>query len=443
MHLPKKLLIIATLLAVIVASLLVIFPVAAADCAIPDKADPTICLDDFFASNNILYYDPNAEECTAQPGITTDGPLLGNSSAEKIFVYLVGKGLSGEQAAGILGNFQRESGFDPAIIQGDPPTIAGPNYIPIGGVGFGIAQWTDAGRQDGLKALRDSSNRKIIDLSLQLDYLWEELNTTRAHSLETLKAETTPERAAYVFHRDFEVSDDTETAVIKGRGGDARILYEQYKKLAKTTTKSDVNSPASANCSPTSKDSGGSVTGFMSDDFEIYNQCQYGSYGGPWGTDTTPSGETMCQAACFPTALAMISKNLAGRDVTPKDTTTYWSKHNLWSIHGSNINTPLFAAHDFGLRIETITDKGNLAAYKKVFDNGGLIMAISTGPSPFMEGRHGIVLRGITNEGNFMIADPGQGESTNTPPANQPSTEKILTALRSDYYGISYAFYKQ
>jgi len=408
---------------------------ALADCAIASPTNAAECLDGFYSGNDILYYDPTATTaCSSNVSTisTTTGGLVGNDNAEKIFKFLVAKGLSAEQAAGVLGNFQQESGFDPAIIQGG--AIASGNYTPVNGIGFGIAQWTFTARQGPLIAMAKSTNRSVTDLSLQPDFLWQELNST----LTSLKGVTSPEQAAYVFHRDFEGSADSQDTVIKVRGGNARQLYQKYKGMTAAATVS-----VTAKCQPAAS---AKTVDMMSDSFKIFNQCQFPPYGGAWGTKSLPNGETMCQAGCAPTALAMIAKNLAGQDVTPEDTANYYTSHNLWySGGGSNLSSPLFAAKDFGLTVEVMgaTAKTDVNAYKEVFAKGGLIMASSTGTSPFTSNRHTIVLRGITADNKFLIADPGQGTATNTPPGNQPSVDKILTDIRTDTAGINYIFYKQ
>jgi hypothetical protein len=459
MNFPKRSLLFATIIAIIVSSFSAVLPVAAEDlCTIPNPKDTAVCYDDFYSGNNILYYDPNAKECVATPGATsgTSGPITGNSNAEKIFNYLVGKGLTAEQAAGVLGNFQQESGFDPAIIQGG--AIAGPNYTPVNSVGFGIAQWTFTARQAPLVSLAKSTSRSVIDLSLQLDFLWQELNSTHAHALTTLKAESTPERAAYVFHRDFEGSADSEAAVVMVRGGNARRLYEQFKNLSATADSgdsqnfiTDPNDPFANQSSSASAASCATATGsasgvlnadLVSDTFTIFTQCEEAPYGGEWGSQRTPNGNTACDEASIPTSLAMIATNLGDTRTTPTQVIDYYTNNDLWyDGGGSLLESPLAASSRYGIRAETIADKDDLAAYQAVFKKGGLIMAISAGTAPFTSNRHAIVIRGITSDGNFMIANP-LSNSMNASPANQPSPEKILTDIRNDTNSVVYAFYK-
>lgn len=436
----KKNFILATLTGFLLATFISYAPVNAVnDCAIPDKVNPNICLDDYFGSNDIIFYDPNAEDCEAPTQTSSSsGTLVGNDNAEKIFTYLVGKGLTAEQAAGVMGNFQQESGFDPAIRQGG--AIAGPDFDPIHGEGFGIAQWTFNDRQVPLEVMARDTNRKVIDLGLQLDYLWHELSGRWAYALTSLKAETTPERAAYVFHRDYEGSDDSEAFVIQVRGGNAREIFNKYKDRVPGTSASERMSSGGEQCQPETTGTG--LTEYMGDDFTIYNQCQYEPYGGPWGTRTTPYGQTMCAAACSPTALAMLAKNMTGANITPNETIVFYTKNNYWYPSGGSLISALGAsASFFGLTASPIPNKGDVAAYKEVFEKGGLITVSSRGTSPFLPQGHTIILRGI-KDGNFMIADPGYTE-TNIAPANLINIDKILTDVRSDSGSVSYAFYKK
>ena len=364
-------------------------------------------------------------------------PLDGNDNPERIFLYLIGKGLSAEQAAGVMGNFQQESTFDPASIQGDPPTFAGPDYIPVHGVGFGLAQWTWTDRQAPLQQMARDTNRKIINLSLQLDYVWHELSGTWINALNNLKAETTPERAAYVFHRDYEGSKDTEADVIRVRGGNARELYEKYKDMAPGSGTPLITTDCKSIESPT-----GGLSDFLGGDFTIYNQCSYAPFGGPWGNLMTPYGQTMCSAACGPTSLAMVAINMTGAKITPLETINYYTANNHWYSGGGSLISAIPASADaFGLRSESI-NKGDINAYREVFAKGGMVIVASRGTSPFLSQGHAIVLRGINSENKFVIADPGYKE-TNISPANEFSIDKILTDVRNDGYSAAFAFYKK
>ncbi len=63
-----------------------------------------------FTANGIKYYDP--QECAGDGGGTSTH-LEGNTIDEKIWNYLISKGFNDAQAAGLLGNFEAESGNNP------------------------------------------------------------------------------------------------------------------------------------------------------------------------------------------------------------------------------------------------------------------------------------------------------------------------------------------
>ena len=84
-----------------------------------------------FSQNNILFYDPQGMRCYNSMN------LNGDTIMAKVVNYLKGNNptgfsLSDNGIAGILANFQGESGFNPFRFEGDG----------ISGPGYGIAQFT-------------------------------------------------------------------------------------------------------------------------------------------------------------------------------------------------------------------------------------------------------------------------------------------------------------
>ncbi len=119
------------------------------------------------------------------------------------------KGLSEEAAAGIMGNLEAESGIDPHNTQNNAPVPDGPE-IPIeairGDYGYGIAQWTSAGRQENLIAYASETNRSTGDLGLQLDFLWKEFSESYVGVLTTLQTPgVTVAEASYEVLSRFEI----------------------------------------------------------------------------------------------------------------------------------------------------------------------------------------------------------------------------------------------
>lgn len=215
---------------------------------------------DFYSANDIIYYNPDA---TNGCGSTS---LNGKDNIEKALNFYMKKGLSLAQAAGILGNFIAESGVEPRKEQGGK--LVDDNYVPIDGVGFGIAQWTFKSRQLPLEAFMKSQGVGITDLGGQLGFSWQELQTNYAKTLQTLLSQSDPIQAAFVFHQGYEGSNDSLEQIINGRGGNAKKLYDQYKNAPPVATLDSGSSSGSS-------DSGGCSNSTLSDKVLSYAWHDY------------------------------------------------------------------------------------------------------------------------------------------------------------------------
>lgn len=96
--------------------------------------------------------------CSAGAG----SQVAGNNNPEKVWNYLVGTmGFSAVQAAGIMGNIEQESGFNPTIVNKQSGA-------------YGLIQWY-AGRETGLENYARSVGKDKGDLGMQLDFMKQEL----------------------------------------------------------------------------------------------------------------------------------------------------------------------------------------------------------------------------------------------------------------------------
>lgn len=132
-----------------------------------------------------------AVKCCA--GGTSSTLLAGRNNEEKIWNYLVSElGLDDQQAAGVLGNMQQESGFNPEATNPDSGA-------------YGIAQWY-AERKTGLTNFAQSEGKQVNDLGVQLDYLKKELNSTyKSTVLEPLLASDSLSEATRIWLEEYEV----------------------------------------------------------------------------------------------------------------------------------------------------------------------------------------------------------------------------------------------
>jgi len=123
--------------------------------------------------------------------------------------FFVQKGLTPEQASGIAGNLYQESRFS--------PSITGDN-----GKSYGIAQWRDS-RLHNLKQLVPNWNT----LSGQLNFIWNELNTTENKALQRIKQTSTPQDAASIFAKYYERPASSNYS---NREMFAHNIYNNYNK---------------------------------------------------------------------------------------------------------------------------------------------------------------------------------------------------------------------
>ena len=112
---------------------------------------------------------------------------LNNSHDNVIINYFINKGLTLNQAKGIYGNLMQES-------RGKLDAVSTDGYYS-----YGIAQWTGPRKEKLFEKYGTSPT-----LQNQLDFLWEELNTTEKKAFEALKNTQTLEDATRVFMTKFE-----------------------------------------------------------------------------------------------------------------------------------------------------------------------------------------------------------------------------------------------
>ena len=165
-----------------------------------------------------------------------------NSNAKIIWDYLMKKINNPYGVAGLMGNLQAESGLNPKNLQnscekksgytdqtytlnvdnGTYTNFANDSY------GFGLAQWTSQGRKLGLYNFK--GNKSIGDLTMQLDYLWKELNTSYKIVLNTIKSAKTVREASDIVLTKFERPKDQSEAVKVKRASYGQYFFDKYNK---------------------------------------------------------------------------------------------------------------------------------------------------------------------------------------------------------------------
>lgn len=138
-----------------------------------------------------------------------------NPNAVIIANKLKGAGYSKAHIAGVLGNFQLESGFNPRVNEG------GKVGAPMGVGGYGFGQWT-GGRQTGLVNFAKQQKMDPGDPNLQAKFLLYELEGPEKKAASYLREAVSPEESARRFLTDFERAGIPKT---QQRQEAARAIY--------------------------------------------------------------------------------------------------------------------------------------------------------------------------------------------------------------------------
>ncbi len=167
--------------------------------------------------------------------------LAGSDNEQKVWFFLLGKGLTPTQAAGFLGNMIAEAHFEPRLVeygynnsqgivsvQGTPSSLDDnappdqPNLQTgkqLGQPGYGIIQWGGS-RKAALHGLAQQKGTIDGNLGTQLDYLWSELTSQFfSQVLADVKATNTVAAATEIITRRFEIPGGNILDQISARTG--------------------------------------------------------------------------------------------------------------------------------------------------------------------------------------------------------------------------------
>ncbi len=149
------------------------------------------------------------------------GAAVGGAGQLAIWKNLRSVGMTPAQAAGVMGNMQSESGFNPYIIQGGGTSL---NPAAAGSGGYGLVQWTPGSK------LIPYLHGKQPSISTEIAALAEQLSG-RGPSAEgaagaRLRRATTPQGAALAFGLGYE---RYAGGVQGSRSGQADAIYARFK----------------------------------------------------------------------------------------------------------------------------------------------------------------------------------------------------------------------
>lgn len=170
-----------------------------------------------------------------------------STNEERIWNYLIGKGLSKAGAAGLMGNLFAESGLSSKNLQNtyekklgftdDSYTAAVDsgsyqNFVRDS-AGYGLAQWTFWSRKQNMLDFARAAGKSIGDLEMQLDFLFQELSGSYKQVLSTLKTAATVRAASDSVLLNFERPADQSEAVKVKRAGYGQTYFDRYATAEK------------------------------------------------------------------------------------------------------------------------------------------------------------------------------------------------------------------
>lgn len=130
-----------------------------------------------------------------------------------------------------------------------------------------------------------------------------------------------------------------------------------------------------------------------------------------WGNKPYGKTSTIGRAGCGPTALAIAVASLTSNKVTPYDM-AQWSVENGGLCEGSGSYHSLIpnGGRHYGLTVTSIGRDGKKLV--EALQEGKLAIAIMS-KGHFTSGGHFIVLRGVTEDGKILVADPASVKRSN------------------------------
>ncbi len=180
--------------------------------------------------------------------------LIGKTVEEQIWNFSMARVGNAYGVAALMGNLYAESGLNPRNLENlcerrlreaGKPYCTDESYTaavdsgkidreeflhPLPGkqYGYGLLQWTTAGRKAGLYDYVKSKGVSIGDLEAQLEYLFKELGASYKAVLNALKTAASVREASDIVLKKFECPvDQSEAAKVK-RAGYGQKYYEQY-----------------------------------------------------------------------------------------------------------------------------------------------------------------------------------------------------------------------
>ncbi len=139
-----------------------------------------------------------------------------------------------------------------------------------------------------------------------------------------------------------------------------------------------------------------------------YSGYVYGPAGNDWDNGKEA---TIASHGCGPTAVAMVVATLTEKDISPIDATKFACQNGYCSNTGTATTFISDYCKKQGLKVEEVNKKDKDKVINALKSKNSLAIAV-VGPGTFTTTAHFIVLRGATDDGKVLVADPNSLEKS-------------------------------
>lgn len=400
-----------------------------------------------YSNYNIYFYDPCSRKRGGAIGSMGSGSeqevfVNGSDNASTIMSNLVNAGYTKEAAAAIMGNLQAEAGFNPRKFEGG--ALAGEDFRAWNdgktfSGGFGIAQWTSAGRVQRLQEYADSHNLPVISLQAQVGYLIQELSGYRSGPGDLNNVSM--EEAVFTVARYFEAPgamiwtdhdgkhyndripgsfselSSSETAgaygVWKTRNGFAAALLGIEPTDLPEEIIMDGTDTYAEECGvdETGGQTDGEIGAIDINGIKSFLQCDSQWANLKYSSEGINSGssKTICSSGCGPTSFASILATM-GFDVNPADVADVAGKLGMYEYDvGSKHEITRKLADHYGLAYQDVNPK-SVDQINSLLNSGYKVHIVGKGSMPYSSGGHYVAIMGVDSNGNWIVSDSGHGQ---------------------------------
>lgn len=178
------------------------------------------------------------------PAVTTPIPVAADDMAKKTWSFFRSKGMSKAGIAGLMGNLHAESGLRTNNLQNSFEGRLGSDEAYTQKVdnnlysnfaddsaGYGLAQWTYSSRKAGLLNAAKAAGKSISNPDVQLNYLWNELNSNYKSVASGLMSASDVKSASDLVLTQFEKPANQNDSVKSTRAGYGLSYYQQLGGL--------------------------------------------------------------------------------------------------------------------------------------------------------------------------------------------------------------------